>query len=248
MPPASIIACSTAARARRCKVRESRPTASAMPPRSRICLPRSATCTSSSAKSPRSRSTARLCRVCGCRMEPSFRHPPSCSRPEHSSAPPCSAVKIDRSVDGSGRRRRRSWQRNCGPRDCRWRGSRQEHHLGSTAERSIGRRWASNRVTTNRGRCRHCRPDAYYHNCAVPSPERRAQRTISSAVGWIAHRSLVGRSRGRDRATVRRSRTRSIASATAMGIRSFSNPKDWTTRRSIPTAYRRHCRSTFKRR
>ena len=53
-----------------------------------------------------------------------------------------------------------------------------------------------------------------------------------------------GDRRARGRAIVRRSRTRSSASAIATGIRSSSSPRGSTTRRSIRTASRPRCRST----
>jgi tRNA uridine 5-carboxymethylaminomethyl modification enzyme len=68
----------------------------------------------------------------------------------------------------------------------------------------------------------------------------------SSVADSTAHRCSAAQSKPAAPATAPRSRTRSSASATAMGIRFFSNRRGWRLTSSIPTAFRPRFRPMFR--
>ena len=172
----------------------------------------------------------------------------SCSLRAPSSAAGCSVVRNGPKAGVSGKQARPCSRSSSALPTSRWRASRPGRRRGSMAARSTGRGWRSRKATPSRGRCHPFRRIAPCPSFTARSRGRRRRRMTSFAPGSTDRRCSVVRLLAQARATARRSRTRSTALATATAIRSSSNPRASTIRRSIPTAFRRRCPSISRRR
>ena len=103
---------------------------------------------------------------------------------------------------------------------------------GSTSSRATTRNWTMSPLSHAAHRAAGVLRDHAHEHC---------RRMISSAPTSIGRRCSAVRSARRVRAIVRRSRTRSTALATAMGIRCFWSRKVWTRIWSTRMVSRHRC-------